>query len=120
MKNAKEFLDGANKAGWNVRISGGVVKISKKFEAGNVAQFADLDMSYYGLLEEVPVVKSDSSIWGTDGGGMGGMVAINNGLFVANISGVKKAFLKELGNALNKKLLSLPYYNAYCDQLGVG
>ena len=104
MNAAKEFLNGANKAGWNVRISGGVVKISQNFQAGNVAQFADLDMSYYGLLEQVPVVKGDSSIWGSDGGGMGGMIALQNGLFVANISGVKKMFLKQLEKELNGNL----------------
>ena len=105
MKNAKEFLDGANKAGWNVRISSGVVKISQNFQVGSKHEFVGLDMTYRGVLEEVPVVKANSSIWGTDGGGIGGMVAIQNGLFVANISGVKKAFLKALANALNGKLL---------------
>ena len=104
--NAKEFLATARSSGWNVQSTSSVVKISKRFQPGDLSAFVELDGDYYDLLSNVPVIAGCSSVWGTDGGGIGGMVAIQNGLFVANVSGVKKRFTKSLQQEMNNSTTS--------------
>lgn len=90
------FISKAKEAGFDIVCGDSIVSITKEFTPGDAKAFAQCDSQYYWILRLVPVVKSNSSIWGTDGGGVGGWVAIQNGKFIMNISGVKKSFIKEL------------------------
>lgn len=82
--------------GWSVQGSSfqGVVKVWKKFPIGSSSGFADAEMGASILFDYVPL--KGGSVWGTDGGSIGGMVAIQNGIFKLNKSGSGKLFIAAL------------------------
>ncbi len=95
-----EFLAESAMNGFTASFRNQVVTVSKKFPVGDSAAFCDADMKAPHLLRKVSVIKSNSSVWGTDGGSVGGYAAIKNGQYVLNISGVKKSFLAEMEKQL--------------------
>ena len=95
---ADKFLDACDENRFVVSVRGTVVTISKTFDPGDSREFVRLDSSYYSVLSLVPA--SGGSIWGTDGGSVGGQAALDSGRFVMNISGVKKRFIDALGEIL--------------------
>ena len=101
MNAAEKFVADAASGGWSVAITvGGQVRVSQRFTPGDKLGFCRLDGTYWGLLSTVPVRSGSSSIWGTDGGGIGGAVAIQTGLFFGTVSGVQKRFLTALKRVL--------------------
>lgn len=94
---AQSIKNAAARYGFTLEVRGSILTIRKSFEAGNVNAFVDCDMSYYSVLELLPRTNAGSD-WGTDGGGIGGQVAINSGRFVMNRSGGSVRVL----NALKK------------------
>jgi uncharacterized Ntn-hydrolase superfamily protein len=94
---AKECAESFRKAvrdyGWNYTVVGSIVKIHKVIHG--MDDFVTADSEYYGILECLPQTEA-GSIWGTDGGGVGGIAAINSGVFRMNKSGVSKRVLKLL------------------------
>lgn len=95
-----EFLTECALKGFHVSFRNTVVTISKKFAAGDSRAFTEIDMVAPQILRKIPVRKSDSSMWGTDGGSVGGWAALESGRFTLNISGVQKKFLAELEKQL--------------------
>ena len=95
---ATKFKQLCDDLGWTYSIRDSVVSISKSFTPNDNNELVTCDSAYYGILCEVPAMKSSSSIWGTDCGGIGALSALKNGHFVMNKSGVKASFIK----ALNK------------------
>jgi hypothetical protein len=91
---AREFAAACKAAGWQYAVREGIVTIRKHFAPGDEAEFVRLDGEYYGLLALVPA--RGGSIWGTDGGGVGGYSAILHGCFTMNVSGVNKGFAAAL------------------------
>lgn len=95
---AKEFVEKTKKYGWNYEVRGGsVLTITKNIIPGNNDSFIHADSEYYDLLSTVPTT-SPGSMWGTDGGGLGAVSAINSGRFKMNKSGCSKRVL----NAIKK------------------
>jgi len=91
---AREFAAACEAAGWRYAVREGIVTIRKYFTAGDREEFVRLDGEYYGLLAMVPA--RGGSMWGTDGGGVGGYSAILHGCFTMNVSGVNKTFAAAL------------------------
>jgi hypothetical protein len=90
-----DFLNLTAKYGWVVSgVRGSVVEISKAITPGCNESFTTADMEYDSILSMVP--GKSGSVWGTDGGGIGGMTAMNTGRFVMKKSGVNKTFIKKL------------------------
>lgn len=83
---AADFVAAARKAGYTVRIDGTIVSITKHFAANDRAAFVECDSEYYGILSMVPA--RGGSMWGTDGGGVGGYSAMLHGCFTMKQSGV--------------------------------
>jgi hypothetical protein len=96
---AAEIKAAADKYGFTVRVDRGIMRVSKNFPAGNVDAFRDCDMSYYLVLGILPRTQPGSD-WGTDGGGIGGMVALNSGFFEMKRSGGSKRVLAALAKIL--------------------
>jgi hypothetical protein len=92
---AAQFVSSCQAMGWNFTTRGTIVEITKQFQAGNNEAFVACDMEYYSLLSLVPT-SSAGSIWGTDGGGVGAISAINSGRFSMKKSGVSKRFISAL------------------------
>ena len=96
-ESAKSIRETADRLGWIVTVRGSILTITKRIQAGSNESFAQADGEYYDILGRLPTT-SPGSIWGTDGGGMGAMTAMNTGVFTMNKSGGSKRVL----NALRK------------------
>lgn len=91
------FIAACNQHGFNYEVSNNVVRISKRFTPGDLAAFSDCDMIASRVLDLAPL--RGGSVWGTDGGSVGGHVAVKNGHFVMNKSGSGARFLAALAAA---------------------
>lgn len=95
------FLAACEAEGWTPSLgaTGSIVRITAQFTPGSLAEFTNLDMSYWGILSRVPQTGA-GSMWGTDGGGMGAVAALRTGRFTMNVSGVSKRFINQLAKQL--------------------
>jgi hypothetical protein len=92
---AIEFVAKCRQYGWNYSIRpNGIVTIEKAFAANDKAAFAECDMDAYTIFDYCPL--KGGSIWGTDGGSIGGAIALGQGVYRLNKSGSGKAFLAAL------------------------
>ena len=94
---ALAFHNACKNAGFTWAVSGSsVVRVMQNFTPGDTNAFVACDMAYGDLLALVPL--KGGSIWGTDGGSIGGHVAIKNGQFTMNKSGTGTRFTDALRN----------------------
>jgi hypothetical protein len=78
---AQEIKQTADDLGWQLAVrNGSILTITKKLARCNMEEFTKADMEYYSILGKLPTT-SPGSMWGTDGGGVGGMSALNSGCF---------------------------------------
>jgi hypothetical protein len=92
---AHDFAAACSRNGWNILIKGEqTVAICKQFAANDRDAFVSCDGDYYDLLTILPA--RGGSMWGTDGGSVGGYVAMTSGTFVMNQSGISKVAVREL------------------------
>ena len=94
---ANDIVATCRELGWTFEVRGSILDIHKAIAPGSNDDFCKADSEYYDILGRLPSTRA-GSIWGTDGGGMGAMTAMNNGLFVMHKSGGDKRVL----NALKK------------------
>ena len=94
-----QFLAAAKVAGFSVSIAVGIVRITKTFTAGDKSAFVECDVIGPQILSLVPL--KGGSIWGTDGGSVGGALAVSSGRYTLNKSGSGKAFVKALEAAVS-------------------
>jgi len=93
---AKNIVKAAADNGFTLEVRGGILTVHSRFQGGDVnAWFRNCDMSYYSVLGKLPSVEPGST-WGSDGGSVGGAVAIQSGRFVMNKSGGSKRVLAAL------------------------
>jgi len=98
-EQVEKFLGLALRHGFVVDASRpSVLRISKRFAPGDSQAFDDADMMAYGILDEAPL--RGGSVWGTDGGSIGGMSGMRNGQYVLNKSGNAASFMKALKKTL--------------------
>jgi len=100
VQQVAEFLTETATGGFHVSFRNTIVTISKNFPVGDSRAFTEIDGAAPHILRKIPVRKSDSSMWGTDGGSVGGWAALESGRFTLNISGVQKKFMAELEKQL--------------------
>lgn len=96
---AQKILDAAKEKGFEVGVRGDILTISKDFTPGDADAFRKCDMTYFGVLCLLKRSRPGSD-WGTDGGSVGGLSAIQNGLFVMNRSGGNKNVLRALSKLI--------------------
>lgn len=82
---AASFLAAVREYGFTVTVRGTVVTISKTFTPGDLDGFTGCDCYGPGLLDMVPL--KGGSVWGTDGGSIGGAAAVKSGRYSLNKSG---------------------------------
>ena len=88
-QTAQAFLNAAKADGFTPVIkTSSVVAITKSFTPGDKDAFTDCDMTAPSLLDQLGA--RGGSVWGTDGGSVGGAIALNNGRFTLSVSGVPK------------------------------
>jgi hypothetical protein len=83
-ETAQKIKEMAEKLGWRLEVRGEILTIKKLFQGDQ--GFRECDSEYYDILGLLPTTRP-GSIWGTDGGGMGAMTAMANGVFTMNKSG---------------------------------
>ena len=94
---ATDIVKAAQEDNWTLEVRGSILTISKQITPNNNDAFCDADMGYYSVLGLLPT-SGPGSMWGTDGGSVGGLTAMKTGRFVMNKSGGSKRVL----NALKK------------------
>lgn len=94
-KQASEFLAVAHKYGFRVEVLGNtLVRITREITPGSLEEFVECDMMYGEVLALAPL--KGGSVWGTDGGSVGGQAAVRSGKFVMNKSGSAYRFMTAL------------------------
>lgn len=98
-EQATKFIASCKEHGFDFIIaSDSVIRITKEFTPGDKEAFTTCDMFAGSVLALAPL--KGGSIWGTDGGSIGGMSALNSGKFVMNKSGESgKRFIAALRKA---------------------
>jgi hypothetical protein len=91
------FKSNCARLGWGYSTRFQVVTVEKYFTPGDKAAYISCDSESYELLSLVPL--KGGSIWGTDGGSVGGYVGLQGGYYRLNKSGTGARFLKALGNS---------------------
>lgn len=99
VQSAQVLKSKADELGFSLTVRGTILTVSKRITPGDAASFADADMSVYSVLDLLPRT-SPGSDWGTDGGSIGGMTAMQTGRFVMNRSGGSARILKALASIL--------------------
>lgn len=94
---ALNFINKCKEYGFTFTVRGSVVKIAKSISANSNEAFTQAESQSSSILAEVPMTAA-SSIWGTDGGSIGGLSAMQTGSFSMNKSGCSKRVI----NAINK------------------
>jgi len=79
---------------FQISESGSIVSVHKSFEKGNTDQFVECDMNGPYLISLV--AASGGSVWGTDGGSVGGNSAVLHGNYCLKVSGAKASFVNQL------------------------
>lgn len=90
---ATEILSVAESLGWSIGVRNTVMEITKPISSRE--DFVIADGEYFGILSLMPTTSA-GSIWGTDGGGVGAVSAMERGLFSMKKSGCSKNVLKAL------------------------
>ena len=85
-QTAADFVEICRENGYTINCRETIVSIVKHFTPGDIAAFRDCDMEAGGFLAMLNA--RGGSVWGTDGGSIGGAVAIQSGRFCLNVSGV--------------------------------
>ena len=95
MKVANKIADLCKELGWTFEVDRDLLRIYKEIKPNNLDEFTRADGEYYFILSLLPESRL-GSIWGSDGGGVGALSALKNGLFVMNKSGGNKHVLRAL------------------------
>ena len=91
---AQDIKATADQLGWQISIVGaGIMRITKRIRGND--EFVKADMEYYSILGKLPTTSA-GSIWGTDGGGIGALSAMNSGVFTMNKSGGSTRVINQL------------------------
>jgi len=97
-ETARKILNTAKELGWDINIRGSILTIYKD-GIRTKDDFVRADMEYYSILGLLPST-SPGSMWGTDGGGVGAISAMNSGVFTMNKSGGSKRVLNALAKMI--------------------
>lgn len=92
---AQQIADACNRLGFRFEIRGSILTIHAHFRPGDLDAFRKCDMMYWEILSLLPQT-SPGSVWGTDGGGIGGEAAVRTGHFEEHKSGGSKRVLSAL------------------------
>lgn len=92
---ANQFKEAVLASGFSYSIRGSILTVSKTFNPGSEVDFVKCDLIGPHLLSLAPSTTV-GSVWGTDGGSVGGFFALQRGMYILNKSGVSKKFLKAL------------------------
>lgn len=87
----REWAAKARAEGFRVSGGGGVLTLSREFEAGDRDAYVATECAAFSLICEAPTVGPGST-WGSTSDGIGGHVALSSGSFTLKRSGVSKNF----------------------------
>lgn len=97
MITPQKLVADCKEKGISISTRGQVVTLHKTFPKGDKDEYSKAE-SDCSIIYDIPY--SCGSIWGTDGGSIGGMVGLQGGYMTLNKSGVKKRFINELNKLI--------------------
>jgi hypothetical protein len=92
---ASRFVSHCKACNITIERASHILTLTKQIPIGDNKAFADAEMDC-SIIYDLP--GGCGSVWGTDGGSIGGMTALNTGRFRLNRSGVQKRILKAIAN----------------------
>lgn len=92
---AQEFVNKCKEYGFTYTVGTNILSVHRKFQPGNNDEFVHCDVWGPHLLAIVKATQP-GSVWGTDGGSVGGHVALMSGNYTLNKSGCSKRILKQI------------------------
>ena len=90
---AADFVAHCQKNEITIERCENILTLTKRIPIGDSLAFADAETDC-SIIYDLP--GGCGSVWGTDGGSIGGMTALNTGRFRLNRSGVQKRILKAI------------------------
>lgn len=90
----EHFLTLCQNRGVTIEEVSNILTLCKTFPAGDSAAYADAE-TMVGIIYEAPTTQA-GSVWGTDGGSIGGYVGLKGGYMRLHKSGVSKRWLAKL------------------------
>ena len=101
-QQALAFISEAQKYNFKIVVkSDSVIMIEKRFLPEDKEAFTECDMFGESVLFLAPL--KGGSVWGTDGGSVGGYSALKNGHYMLNESGEGKRFITALRKELDAR-----------------
>ena len=94
-EQAQKIADTCRELGWSFTVRGDLLEITKNIKPHDNDDFCQADGEYYSILSLLKYTRP-GSMWGTDGGGVGALSAMRNGMFVMKKSGGDKRVLRAL------------------------
>lgn len=80
----------------------GILRLEKKFPAGDAGAYGDAETKCMALMAQVPVSRPGST-WGTTSNTVGGMFGLRDGCMVLNKSGVNKIWMRQINTEKGKR-----------------
>ena len=99
----KEFLALARSYGFTVTIRDGIVRVDKRFTAGDAGEYGDAESKARALLAHLPITRPGST-WGTTSDGVGGYVGLKNGEMTLSRSGVDKRWCRQVSTEMGRRI----------------
>lgn len=88
----------ANKTGFSIAVRGSVVTVHKTFTPGDKTAYTNAEGDANSILGMMRMVEP-GSVWGTDGGSVGGHIGLMGGYMTLNKSGGSKRVMAALAKA---------------------
>jgi len=96
---AARIVEVAAENGFTVSIRNGIFVIRQNFKPSDIEAFVKCDALAYDVLSLLPRTRGGSD-WGTDGGSVGGHIALSTGVFSMNRSGGSPKVLDALAKII--------------------
>lgn len=95
LEQAQKIARTCDELGWQFTVRGDILEITKSITPNDNHSFCRADQEYYSILGQLKTTRP-GSMWGTDGGGVGAISAMNSGVFTMKKSGGDKRVLRAL------------------------
>lgn len=97
-ETAKAMKAMANETGFSIAVRGSVVTVHKVFTPGDKDAYTRAEGDANSILSMLRMVEP-GSVWGTDGGSVGGHIGLMGGYMTLNKSGGSKRVMAALAKA---------------------
>lgn len=96
---ATKMLELAKASACRIEVRGSILTVTKTFTPGSKSEYSAAESDVGSIIYSLPSTSA-GSVWGTDGGSVGGHVGLTGGYMKLNKSGGSKRVLAALSKLL--------------------